>query len=638
MGRGTFAVIMLGLPVCAVAQPTASSLADLSLEDLANLQITSVSRRAERLADAPASIYVITAEDIRRSGVTSLPEALRLAPILQVARIDASQYAISGRGFNNAIGNKLLVLIDGRTVYTPLFSGVFWDQQDVMLEDVERIEVITGPGATLWGANAVNGVINVLTRSARDTQGTLVSAGAGNMETGVAARHGIALGEQGGFRVYGKATRLQNTEQANGTAVADGRDWGQAGFRADWKAGRDGFTLQGDGYNGRAEDRGPSPFAAFGGVPQGRIETSGANLLARWTRQLDTSELRVQAYYDHTERDDINLFRPIADIFDVEAQHGFRAGENRILWGGGYRHGRDKVAPGMAFGLVPVGFIPSSRSLEWWNVFVQGEFALSSTVDLTAGVKVEHNDYTGEEYLPSLRLAWKASQSFLLWGALSRAVRAPSRIDRELFFPTTPPFAIAGGPNFESEVAEVVELGVRGQASRTLNYSLTAFWHEWDRLRSGSATVPALIENKVQGPAYGVEGWGAWQAAAALRLSAGFSTLRKRLEAEAGASASSVNDPNLSNDPEFQWMLRASLNPAPRHELDATLRRVGKLPNPAVPEYTAFDLRYAWRASRSLDLSATLQNAFDPEHPEFGAAASRSEIPRALYLAVRWAP
>jgi len=635
--RGGMGLILLALTGMGDAQARAADLADLSLEELANLEVTSVSRRAERLADAPASIYVISAEDIRRSGVTSLAEALRLAPNLNVARVDASQYAVSARGFNNAIGNKLLVLVDGRTIYTPLFSGVFWDQQDVMLEDVERIEVISGPGATLWGANAVNGVINVITRSAQDTQGGLLSVAAGNLEGNAAYRYGGKLGDEGHYRIYAKGSQLQNTKTASGAAVADGRDWGQGGFRADWKAGRDGFTLQGDAYNGRAEDRGPSPFAVFGGVPQGRIETSGANLLGRWTRQLEASELRVQAYYDHSERDDINLFRPVADIFDIEAQHGFRLGEGRLLWGGGYRYARDQVAPGMAFGLIPAGFIPSSRTLEWWNVFVQGEFPLTSTVELTVGVKAEHNDYTGAEYLPSLRLAWKPSPSFLLWSALSRAVRAPSRIDRDLFLPTTPPFAIAGGPNFESEVAEVLELGVRGQASRTLSYSLTAFWHEWDRLRSGSATVPARVENKVQGPAYGFEGWGTWQAASMLRLSAGFSTLRKHLEAEPGAvSATSVDDPALSNDPEFQWMLRASLNPAPRHEFDATVRRVGRLPHPEVPEYTALDLRYGWRARRDLELSLTVQNAADPSHPEFNAAPARSEIARGFLLAMKW--
>ena len=239
LGAASMAALLFAGP--ALAQPR-GDLVDLSLEELVNLEITSVSRRPERLSDAAASIFVIRGENIRRAGVTSLPEALRLAPNLQVARINASQYAISARGFNNSIGNKLLVLIDGRTVYTPLFSGVFWDQQDVMLEDVERIEVISGPGATLWGANAVNGVINVITKAARETQGALVSIGGGNRDLLASFRHGGTLGDGGHFRVYGKTSRAQNTQLPNGAAVIDGQDFAQTGFRADWRAAADELT------------------------------------------------------------------------------------------------------------------------------------------------------------------------------------------------------------------------------------------------------------------------------------------------------------------------------------------------------------------------------------------------------------
>lgn len=614
---------LVGSSACTLAQAQGRDLADLSLEELADLRITSVSRRAERLADAPASVYVITADDIRHSGATSLPEVLRLAPTLQVARIDASQYAISARGFNNAIGNKLLVLIDGRTVYTPLFSGVFWEQQDVMLEDVERIEVITGPGATLWGANAVNGVINVLTRSARDTHGTLVSAGAGNMETGLAARHGTRLGADGHFRVYAKGTRLQNTKQASGIAVADGRDWGQAGFRADWGGAQQTFTVQGDAYSGRADDRG-----TVAGFTLGRMEMEGANLLGRWTRKLgDDSNVHVQLYFDHARRRDAFLFQPEAQIFDAEAQHAARLGAHYIVWGGGYRYGRDFVDDGLI-----TGFRPRGKELEWYNVFAQDQIALTERLELTAGIKFEHNDYTGWEYLPNLRLAWKLAADHLLWTAVSRAVRAPSRLDREVVLPFLGDLQV-GGANFESEVAEVFELGYRGRPWPTLTTSATFFYHEWDRLRSG---VPLV--NKIQGPAYGVEGWAAWQVASAWRLTGGFMTLRKHLEFEPGAEDSAgINNPSLANDPEFQWSLRSTHDLTNRQQLEVAVRRVGKLPNPAVPEYTALDLRYARRATSGLELSATLTNALDPEHPEFGAAPARSEIPRALYLQARWA-
>ncbi|MCI3951985.1 MAG: hypothetical protein K0R53_1482, partial [Burkholderiales bacterium] len=304
----------------------ARDLADLSLEELSNIEVTSVSRRAERLSDAPASIFVITREDIRRSGVTSLPEALRLAPNLQVARVNASSYAISARGFNNSIGNKLLVLIDGRTVYTPLFSGVFWDAQDVMLEDVERIEVISGPGATLWGSNAVNGVINVTTRPARDTQGALVSAGAGNLERGGAVRYGAALGGGGHVRLYGKYFDRDNTERADGSPVRDAWDKGQFGFRADWGGADRSFTLQGDAYRGELEQAAP-----------GQIKLEGMNLLGRWNHHLgDGSNLRFQAYYDHTQRNQPGTFREELDIFDVELQHALKPlGAHALVWGGG---------------------------------------------------------------------------------------------------------------------------------------------------------------------------------------------------------------------------------------------------------------------------------------------------------------
>ena len=322
------------------------------------------------------------------------------------------------------------------------------------------------------------------------------------------------------------------------------------------------------------------------------------NLLARWTRQFDDSDLRVQGYADHAERQDLNTFSPKADVFDIEVQHSLRRGENRFVWGGGYRHGRDDVRPGMFLGLIPAGFIPSSQTLDWWNVFAQGDLSLTDSLTLTAGLKFEHNDYTGLENLPSVRLAWKASPRLSVWGAASRAVRAPSRIDRELFLPTTPPFLIAGGPNFVSEVADVFEVGLRGQASSSVSYSATLFWHEWEHLRSGTAPL-VVLENKIHGSAYGLEAWGTWEVARNWRLSAGLMSLRKHLDLEAGSTdPQGVTNPNLSNDPDYQWLLRASADLAPNHQLDISVRQVGELPNPVVPEYTAVDLRYGWNALR----------------------------------------
>jgi iron complex outermembrane receptor protein len=624
--RALCACLLLSFAIPAAAQGGAA-LADLSLEELGKVEVTSVSGRAAPLSRAAASIYVITGEDIRRSGVTTLPEALRLAPNLQVARIDASQYAISARGFNNAIANKLLVLIDGRTIYAPYYSGVQWDQHDLVLEDVERIEVISGPGSTIWGANAVNGVINVITRAAKDTQGALVAAGAGNREASGSFRYGTRLGEAGALRVYGKSQQIQNTRTSAGARVADGWERNQLGFRADWQLGRDAFTLQGDAYKGNSEHRTPPGPGALR-----PIEASGANLLARWTRRFeDGSDLYLQAYYDRSLRDDALLWRPEVSVTDIEFKHSLRRRAHRFLWGGGYRHVRDNIPPGLLF-----GFVPQSNTMSQTSLFVQDEWSLDQRFTLTAGAKLERNGYTGLELLPTLRLAYQSSPSGLVWAAVSRAVRAPARLDREIRLPAPPlpVFLIAGGPNFRSEVAQVYELGYRGQPNPRLSYSVTAFLHEWEKLRSGMAPPNALVQNRIDGDSYGLEAWGTWQAAQNWRLSAGFTTLRKALQHQSFAT-----DPtgiaNLGNDPSYQWQLRSALNLPGRQDLDIALRRVTELPG-VVPAYTALDVRYAWHLRSDLEISLTAQNLGDPEHPEFNAAPGRSEIARGVFLRVKW--
>jgi iron complex outermembrane receptor protein len=498
-----------------------------------------------------------------------------------------------------------------------------------MLEDVERIEVISGPGATLWGANAVNGVINVITRSSGGTQGDLATAGGGDRELRAAVRHGGALGSDGHFRIYGKVDRLQNTTRANGSAVADGWDRTQAGFRADWGAANGAFTLQGDAYSAQSEQRG-----LMLGTDVRRVEVSGMNLLARWTRKLaDGSDVRVQAYYDQTDRDDFAAFRAKAEIFDLEIQHAMPLGAHKLLWGGGYRRARDDVQDGLL-----VGFVPPSKVLQWGNLFVQDEIALSESLSATLGVKFEHNDYTGTESLPSARLAWKLSARDLVWAAASRAVRAPARLDREIFIfpPSSPNRLVNGGPNFVSEMANVAELGYRAQPTRGLTYSVTAFYYDWDKLRS-TQPPPAVIENMIEGAVYGLEAWAAWQAAPSWRLSGGLTTLHKDLRLKPGST-----DPSgpraLGNDPDYQWMLRSSHNLAEGHELDIMLRRVAELPFPNLPDYLALDMRYGWRMRRDLELSLTVQNLGDPGHPESGTTASRSEIARSVFLKLRWSP
>ena len=614
------------LPAVHAAAQSTGSLKDLSVDQLLDIQVTSVSKRSESLADAPASIYVITAEDIRRSGVTTLPEALRLAPNLQIARADSVQYAISARGFNNAVGNKLLVLVDGRTVYTPLFSGVFWDQQEVMLEDVERIEVISGPGATLWGANAVNGVINVITRSAVETTDTLTVARAGDNERGGAVRLGTAVGS-GAVRVYGKYSEFDNTSRADGSAIPDNWNRGQVGFRADWNAGIDGFTMQGDAYKGDSESRG-----FIGPIELTQVEIAGMNLLGRWQRELKGgSQVQLQAYVDHSERDDALFYKPSADIVDVDFQHSIPGVTHRVLWGAGYRYARDDIDPGFA-----TVFVPASRTLQWGNVFVQDEIHLQDDLDATLGLKAERNDYTGMEYLPSARLAWKLAEHQLLWGSLSRAVRAPARYDRDVRFPGFQPYFVIGGPNFQSEVANVVELGYKAQHANSLSYSITAFAHLWDKLRSGSA-IPVEIENQIEGTVAGIEAWATYRPVPFWSLNAGVTWLHEDLRLKSGSrDPVGVDNPTLRNDPDYQWSLRSSFDLPHEFRLDAQLRRVGSLPQPVVPAYTELDVRLAWLAIGNVEFSIAGRNLLHATHAEYGDAQVRSVMERNLYGQVRW--
>jgi iron complex outermembrane receptor protein len=603
------------------------NLADLSLEQLGNIQVTSVSRQPEPLAGAPSSIYVITDDEIRRSGATTLGEALRAAPNLQVARINSVQYAITARGFNNSLANKLLVLIDGRTVYTPLFSGTFWDQQDVVLSDIDRIEVISGPGATLWGANAVNGVINIITRTSEETQGGHVSVGGGNFESNASVRYGGTLGASGHYRAYVKGASFDATQRSSGVSALDEWSRQQVGFRADWDTEVDRVTLQADAYDGRSQDRG-----TVAGFTFGRIEVSGVNVLGRWTRTLaNGSNLRVQSYFDHAERDDALFFRPRRDTFDLELQHDMVRDAHDIVWGGGYRRTGDDIGTGFI-----TTFIPASRDLEWANVFLQDRIELHSNLEATVGLKLERNDYTGTESLPSVRLGWTPVDGRFVWAAASRAVRAPSRVDRDVFFPGTPPFLVIGGPNFQSEVADVIEVGYRAQPRAGISYSITVFQHDWDKLRSGTA-IPVQLENRIEGDVYGLEAWANWQAAERWELAGGLTSLEKDLMLEPGSTDPvGVANSTLANDPEFQWTLRSTLQLPLGLELDLSARRVDSLPNPDVPRYTAVDARLAWAGSDRLSVVLTVRNLFESAHPEFEAAPNRSELPRSALLAVDW--
>lgn len=605
---------------CYGAAPASADFADLSIEELGNIQVTSVSKKEERLADAAAAIYVITNDAIRRSGARSLPEALRLAPNLQVAQINASQYAISARGFNSSTANKLLVLIDGRAVYTPLYSGVFWDAQDVLLDDVERIEVISGPGGTLWGANAVNGVINVITRSATATAATLLQTTLGGSGQGIAVRHGGALGDSGGgYRIYAKFDNLRHTVRADGSAVPDAWERAQAGFRSDWRDARDALTVQGDIYRAALDQAAP-----------GRQHLSGANLLARLNRQLaDGSELRVQTYFDRSTRELPGVFSEELDTLDLDVQHSLpEEGGKQLIWGGGYRISDDRIKNSAV-----LAFLPANRKLHWANLFAQQEFSLRPGLRFTAGAKLEFNDYTGLELLPNLKLAWKPDDGKLLWTGLARAVRAPSRIDREFFVPGAPPFLFAGGTDFRSEIANTLDLGFRAQHGATLAYSLVLFHSRYDHLRSVDTDNGAFVlRNQIKGRVDGLEAWASYQLTSSWSLRAGALLLHERF------SGGNLAQSPPGNDPRSQWTLGSKLNIDDRRDLDVSLRRVGKLPSPAVPAYTAVDARFGWRVSKGLELSLTGRNLFDRRHQEFasgsGAPAANPQIERSIDMAL----
>ena len=610
----------LAVGSCYGAESPSHAFIDLSLEELGNVQVTSVSKKEERLADAAASIYVVTDDAIRRAGVRSLPEALRLAPNLQVAQISANQYAISARGFNSSTANKLLVMVDGRTVYTPLYSGVFWDAQDVLLQDVERIEVISGPGGTLWGANAVNGVINIITKEATDTTGNLVHATGGNSGSGVAFRHGGVLdGNSGAYRVYGKSDRGRHSIRANGAAVPDAWERSQIGFRTDLRAADGDVTVQGDLYRGSTDQALPAQQKA-----------SGANLLARWSKLLaDGSQLRVQTYWDHTSREMPGTINEKLDTLDLDIQQVMpEAGGGQLIWGGGLRMSDDRVE-----NLGLLSFLPAHRQLRWANLFAQQEWTLQPDLRLIAGGKLESNSYSGVDFLPNLKLAWKPSADQLLWAGLSRAVRAPSRIDSDLYVLGTPPLALAGGPDFRSEIANTLELGLRSRHGPALSYALVVFRSTYDYLRSLDVLPSGVfvVGNQIKGRMDGLEASASYQASKSWSLEASAVLLHGRF-----------SGPNLAlsspgNDPRAQWRLGSTWNLGDSQQLNVSLRHVGKLPSPLVPAYTAVDARYGWRVSKSVELAVTGRNLFDRRHQEFATSSTQPnpvQVERAIDIAL----
>ena len=611
------------------AQDSVSGYKKLSLAELMDIEVTSVSRRAAKLSESASAIQVITGEDVRRNGASSLPEALRLASNLAVAQIDSNRWAITARGFNSTIADKLLVMIDGRTVYTPLYAGVFWDAQDTLLEDLDRIEVISGPGGTLWGANAVNGVINVTTKQAKDTQGLLLLGGGGTELRGFGGiRYAGALAPALHYRVYAKYFDRDSTLRPNGSDGNNRWHLGQGGFRLDWEPTDNFITLQGDLYGGRADQTGIRD-----------TKTAGGNLLGRWTRTFSPdANFQLQWYYDRTERDIPNSIREELDTHDFDLQHHFVIGErHNIVWGLGYRLTDDHVVnpPTLAF-------LPGDLTQETFSGFMQDEIALlTDRLTLTLGTKIEHNDYTGWEYQPSTRLAWRVVPTHTVWSAISRAVRTPSRIDRDIYAPRDPPFTIVqGGPEFQSETLLAYELGYRAQPSSRLSLSVATFYNDYDDIRSVEqvnppATFPVVIRNGLEGETYGAELTADYRVADPWRLQAGYTRLIVHLRAKPGSTDTGAGL-SEANDARNQLFLRSSFDLPWRLELDVGLRHVGDIANQGPPSYEELEMRLGWRPNDRLELSIVGQNLLDSRHAEFGTPASRHEIERSVYGKVLW--
>lgn len=608
--------------------PPASTLKRMSVEELMDIQVTSVSKRPEKLSETASGIQVVTSEDIRRSGATNLPEALRLASNLEVAQIDSRQWAITARGFNNVFADKMLVLIDGRSVYTPLYAGVYWDVQDTMLDDIDRVEVISGPGATQWGANAVNGVINISTKSAKDTQGGLIVSQVGTeVRDSASVRYGGQLAPGVFYRVYAKYFEQDDSVRPDGRDAQDAWRLGQAGFRVDWnRLNGDSLTVQGDLYSG-----------SLGRSRAQSGSVSGGNTLGRWTRTFsETSELKVQFYYDRTHRDIPGSFIQSLDTFDLDIQHRFVfADVQEIVWGAGYRVVDDDIqnTPANAF-------LPPRVSRAWSNVFAQDEITVTKDLHLTLGSKLEHNDYTGFEVEPSVRLAWLPVKNQTVWAAVSRAVRTPSRIDRDLFSPATPPYRIAGGPDVLSEKLQAYELGYRVQVDPDLAVSLATYYNDYDDLRglepvNPPAPFPVESSSGLRGKSWGAELSTDWRVLNNWRLHAGYTELRVESEPQPG-SADRPIDRTIAHDPKRQLLLRSFWDISAKWELDSDLRYIGPINNQRVPGYTELDVHLGWSPTAAWEFALVGQNLLHKQHPEFNTPGSRREIQRAAYAKASW--
>jgi len=639
-GRAGLAPVVALLSLPAFAQNSnPPDLTEMSLEDLLKVRVTSVSKKEEPLSNAGAAVFVISQDDIRRSGATNIPDILRMVPGVDVARVTASTWAISIRGFNDVFANKVLVLIDGRSVYNSTFSGVLWAAQDVPLEDIERIEVIRGPGGTVWGANAVNGVINIITKSAKNTPGGIISAGGGSETTADGlAQYGGAIGAKGTYRVFGKYSDIQSTELPAGGSAQDGWHSSHLGFRSDWDLGpSDRLTVQGDLQESRQGQNLTTVIAnalPLVGTFTDRFDNTAGNILGRWNHNLENgSEMSLQVYDDYTSGTILGgvLSQNTVDL-DFE-DHMALGSRQDIVWGLGSRVADLQHAPGYSS-----AFVPGHRTDLLLSAFFQDEVKIANTLSFTIGSKIEHNDYTGLELEPSAQLVWNPAPRESLWLSVARAIRQPDAVDVSLqldaaIIPTGPGsfglVKISSDPNPQAERLTGFEAGYRVQAAKRLSVDVATFLNYYHNLRTVEQekpyfttspgpphlVFPAVLQNDGHAYTYGGELSVNWSPVNRWRISSGYSIIHMVVFKDADNVDNQIGDGEGST-PQQQFQVRSELN-LPRHfEWDSSAAYVGRL-SAGTPAYTRVDTRVGWRMGEHFDFSVVGQNLLSPRHAEF---------------------
>lgn len=636
--------------------PERTRLTRLSLDELGNTEVTTVSKEPVKLNRTPAAIYVITQEDIQRSGATSIPEVLRLAPGVEVSRIDSDKWSLGVRGFESHLSRSVLVLIDGRSVYTPLYAGVYWEVQDTLLEDVERIEVIRGPGGTIWGANAVNAVINIITKSSKDTHGALVSTGGGSVDQGLGGvRYGGGNGKNSNYRLYGKGF-IRGSEFHPTQSRFDDWRMGQGGFRTDWDLDtRDTLTLQGDLYSGKAGERVTvttySPPAATNVNQPAYL--SGGNLVGRWRRVLDQgSDFQLQAYFDRTDRQEPTLGET-RDTFDIDFLHHLTSLKRQsFLWGLGAR-----VSPSHFRQVVPTLTLEPHETDQIYSLFAQDEIALvSDRLWLTIGSKLMHNNYTGFEVQPTARLLWALSSRQSVWTAVTRAVRTPSRVEEDLqgavLVSPQPPtfFYVTGGGHFSSERLIGYEGGYRRVLGSKLYLDVAAFYNDYNHLLSlepgtpsfvtspapPHTVIPVFLRNGILGTTSGIEIAPDWRPSPWWRLVGSYSYLNMELRHSPSSLDVSTAPSTEGSSPAHEGSIQSRFDLPKRFEFDQTYRYVSSLSAQQLRAYGTADVQFAWRWS-GFELSVVGQNLLQPRHFEYGGdPGGLVGIKRSIYGKITW--